>query len=347
MDYLVDVNIAVYNHALFLEKTLDSVLEQKTNFPFRLLIGDDFSTDGSIEILKRYEREFPDKIKVIYQPKNLGLNSPERNGIIILRKSTAKYIALLDGDDYWTDAYKLQKQVDFLESNPEFSICFHLVESLNDQGQIIGENNDQVSGPGVYTIVDLAKGNMIYTPSVVFRNMLNGELPDWFSKSFIGDYVLHMLSARHGKIYCIPEVMAVYRIHSAGTWSNGDLIFKTEKWTEMLGYLVEEFKYNSEVHNILLSKYSRHLNWLSELYGDEKQYEMSSNYLIKALQTSEEYASGWARDYYELKTSNQLLRIELQNIKQGFLSRLVRVMKNPGLVTKKIFSKSTKKIRAV
>ena len=141
MDYLVDVNIAVYNHALFLEKTLDSVLEQKTNFPFRLLIGDDFSTDGSIEILKRYEREFPDKIKVIYQPKNLGLNSSERNGIIILKKSTAKYIALLDGDDYWTDAYKLQKQVDFLESNPEFSICFHLVESINDQGQITGENN--------------------------------------------------------------------------------------------------------------------------------------------------------------------------------------------------------------
>ena len=185
---------------------------------------------------------------------------------------------------------------------------------------------------------------MIYTPSVVFRNLLNGELPDWFSKSFIGDYVLHMLSARHGKIYCIPEVMAVYRIHSAGTWSNGDLIFKTEKWTEMLGYLVEEFKSESEVHKILLSKYAQHLNWLSELYGDEKQYEMSSNYLIKALQTSEEYASRWARDYYELKTSNQLLRIELQNIKQRFLSRLVRVIKNPGLVTKKLFSRATKKI---
>jgi len=100
MDTIVDVNIAVYNHAPFLRKALDGALAQKTNFPFRLLIGDDCSTDGSVAILKEYESKFSERIKVIYQPKNLGLNSVERNGVILLKNSTAKYIALLDGDDY-------------------------------------------------------------------------------------------------------------------------------------------------------------------------------------------------------------------------------------------------------
>ncbi len=338
MNYLVDVNIAVYNHAPFLEKTLDSVLEQRTSFPFRLLIGDDFSTDGSIEILKRYERKFPDKILVIYQPKNLGLNSPERNGIILLKESTAKYIALLDGDDYWTDNLKLQKQVDFMEANPDYSICYHLVDILNTEGNLERETLNTLSVPHTYTLNDLAQGNIIHTPSVLFRNGLIGEFPEWFTKCAAADYVIHMLNASKGKIYFIPEGMAVYRIHSAGFWSNSNLIFKTEKWTEMLGYLLEHFKNKEDTYTILSTKYAQHLNWLSELYANDKQYQLSSDYLVKALQSSKDFSTKWAMEYEELKMTNQLLRDELQTIRQQFLIRLTRAIKNPGLLVKKVFS---------
>ncbi len=238
MDYLVDVNIAVYNQAAFLEKTLDDVLEQKAEFPYRILIGDDYSTDGSIEILKRYERKFPDKIVIIYQTKNLGMNSSERNGIILLKKSTAKYIALLDGDDYWTDNLKLQKQVDFMEANPDYSTCYHPVYILNAGGHLERETLNTLTVPHTYTLTDLAHGNIIHTPSVLFRNGLIREFPEWFIKCAAADYVIHMLNAKKGKIYFMPDVMAVYRIHSGGVWSKVNLMYRTEKWSEMLGYLI-------------------------------------------------------------------------------------------------------------
>ena len=131
MEALVDVNIAVYNHAAYLRQTLDSALSQKTNFKFRILVGDDFSTDGSRDILREFELKYPEQMKVIYQEKNLGFKSSDTNGLRILRSSTGKYIAVLDGDDLWTDSFKLQKQVDFLESNSDYVLCAANAEVLN------------------------------------------------------------------------------------------------------------------------------------------------------------------------------------------------------------------------
>jgi glycosyltransferase involved in cell wall biosynthesis len=211
-DNWVDVNIAVYNHAPYLRKTLESVLEQKTNFPFRLLIGDDCSTDGSIEILKEFEKKYPDKIKVIYQPKNLGLDAIERNGIILLKNSTAKYIALLDGDDYWINPNKLQKQVDFLEAKVEFEgVSCNVFEK-------IGDNLNETKNKLIIDFEDLAKGNPLYTCSVLFRSA-NLQIPPWFSKCKMGDWILWLLLASKGPIFNMDDVMCVYRIHGSGTWS--------------------------------------------------------------------------------------------------------------------------------
>src|SRR4249919_884928 len=102
-----------------------------------------------------------------------------------------------------------------------------------------------------------------------------GKFRGGFQNVALEAYLFIWLIAVIGKKYYIPEVMAVYRIHSAGIWSNSGLIFKTEKWAEMLGYLIEHFRNRREIYEILSSKYAQHLNWLSELYGDEKQYEMS------------------------------------------------------------------------
>jgi glycosyltransferase involved in cell wall biosynthesis len=216
MDPIVDVNIAVYNHARYLRKTLDSVLSQKTDFPFRLVIGDDFSTDGSRDILKEYEQRYPEQVKVIYQEKNLGFDSDERNGTIMLKHSTAKYIAFLDGDDYWIDDSKLQKQISFLEANTDYSICFHKV-MVDEDGKL--KEDTITNPPGITTtMTDLVRGNFIHTPSVVFRN--KRKLPKWFNKAMPADYPLYLLLTANGeKIRMIDEVMAVYRVHGGGIWS--------------------------------------------------------------------------------------------------------------------------------
>jgi glycosyltransferase involved in cell wall biosynthesis len=215
MEALVDVNIAVYNHAAYLRQTLDSALAQKTNFKFRLLVGDDFSTDGSRDILKEFELKYPEQIKVIYQEKNLGFKSSDTNGLRILKNSTAKYIAFLDGDDYWTDPLKLQKQIDFLESNSDYVLCAANASVINYTDKpfrsIYCHYNKDQSFDQRQILLDF------YCPtlSMVFRNCLY-DIPDWFHKVKSGDTFLHLLLSQYGKFYYMDFIAGVYRQHSAG-----------------------------------------------------------------------------------------------------------------------------------
>ena len=218
MEPIVDINIAVYNQASYLRQTLDGVLEQKTDFSYRLLIGDDCSTDGSVDILKEYEKNYPDKIKVIYQSKNLGLHSPERNGIILLKNSTAKYIALLDGDDYWIDPNKLQTQIDFLENHLEYVGCFHNTEERYEESEKSSFLYCNYPIARSISFGDLSYGNVIPTCSIVYRNNLFAEFPNWYSRLQMGDWTLHLLNAQFGNYWYIPKVMAVHRLHMKSVW---------------------------------------------------------------------------------------------------------------------------------
>ena len=121
-NYMVDIPMCTYNHEKYIAQTIESILMQKTDFKIRLFIGEDCSIDNTRKIVKQYAEKYPDIIFPVYHNENIGA---VRNSEILLKKCTAKYIALLDGDDYWTDPYKLQKQVDFLEKNPEYSLCSH------------------------------------------------------------------------------------------------------------------------------------------------------------------------------------------------------------------------------
>ena len=247
MEPLVEINIAVYNHAPYLRAALDGVLNQKTTFPFRLLIGDDCSTDGSIEILKEYEKKYPDKVKVIYQPKNLGLKSPDRNGIILLKKSTAKYIALLDGDDFWISPNKLQEQISFLEANNDVVMSAHNSNMLFPDGEIVALNRDNryTKGPHekVYSAEDYITRAFFQTSSMVFRREALGELPDWFATAFGGDFFIVLLTVTKGNIHYINDIMSVYRINpnSTSNYHSRFEIYKNfethlEKFDEYSGY---------------------------------------------------------------------------------------------------------------
>lgn len=253
MEFLVDVNVAVFNHAPFLRQTLESVINQKTNFPVRLIIGDDCSTDGSQQILQEYESEYPDRIYLILQPKNLGLQAEERNGIILLRKSTSKYIALLDGDDYWTDPYKLQKQVDFLEGNPEFNACFHNVKiHSEDGGNSIGlvyakDRKNEIA------LIDLANGDYMHTCSLLFRNLPEVMNPI-LNKLVVGDddSIGYCLLVTGKKAKYLNEVMAAYRKHLGGVWS---LLSQKKRLLWTMGHQQATIKYyNDDILSPILKK---------------------------------------------------------------------------------------------
>lgn len=201
-----------YNHEKYIGQAIDSIIMQKVNFNYEIVIGEDCSTDKTREIILAYKKKFPDKIKLLLHEKNIGAM---QNQLMTLAACKGKYIALCEGDDYWSDPKKLQKQIDFLESHPDFAICHHRVLILNEETKekkLSNDNKKEISD-----IYDLAKGNYIYTASCVYRNQ-NYEFPEWFYKSPIGDFPLHLLNARLGKIKYFNDAMCVYRIHDGGSW---------------------------------------------------------------------------------------------------------------------------------
>lgn len=205
-----------YNHERFIAQALDSAVEQDVNFAYEIVIGEDCSTDGTREIVKRYRERYPEKIRLLLPEKNLGARENSRQTMASCR---GEYIAILEGDDYWLSPDKLQKQVDFLDGHSDFSICFHPVRIHYDgmtgkENQIFPENVKSVS-----TIEDLLEYNFIPSCSVMFRNHLIKELPDSFSNLKMGDWPGHILHAQHGKIKKLNEVMGGYRIHPNGAWS--------------------------------------------------------------------------------------------------------------------------------
>jgi len=216
----LSVCITTYNHEKFIAQTLDGVLMQRVNFPYEIVIGEDCSTDNTRNILIDYRNKYPDKIYLLLHDKNVGMMM---NFEQTLKTCRGEYVALLDGDDWWISPHKLQMQVDFLESHPDFSICFHPV-TVHKEGAI--ENNDYIFPINVKDVSffeDLLYINYLPTCSVMFRNN-RIQLPGWMHKLKLGDWPLHLLNAQHGKIKYINNVMAAYRVHSNGVWSGLDNI---------------------------------------------------------------------------------------------------------------------------
>ena len=138
MKPLLSVCLITYNHVKYIEQAIEGVMLQQVNFPWELIIADDCSTDGTREIVLRYQKKYPEIIKLILQEKNTG---PTQNFMDLITYPSSKYIAYFEGDDYWTDPLKLQKQVDFLEANEDYSICFHEAMVLYEDGKEILYNN--------------------------------------------------------------------------------------------------------------------------------------------------------------------------------------------------------------
>ncbi|MES1219057.1 MAG: glycosyltransferase [Bacteroidota bacterium] len=263
----LSVSLITYNQKDYIRQAIDGVLKQKTNFRYELIIGDDCSTDGTREILMRYREENPDIIRLILHPeRNKGIPG-KLNFISTLKAATGKFLALIDGDDYWINNQKLQKQVDFLEQHPDYAVCCHDVFHRKN-------NKNYRSGHEVPVDSDISyllrKGNYISTPSVMYRNDSGmAAFMEQFPDASFGDYLMNINAALMGKIKFMKERMAVYRIHSGGVWSKlsfEESFIKTISVIEMLFDYFNDKKYKDDLKIQLLGILDE-LLWIKEFRG--------------------------------------------------------------------------------
>jgi glycosyltransferase involved in cell wall biosynthesis len=206
---LVSVHIITYNQASYIADALEGALRQQTDFGVEIVVGEDCSTDGTREIVLDYQRRHPERIRVITSERNVGIHANSRRTGEACR---GKYLAFCEGDDYWTDSYKLQKQVDFLETHPGYSLCCHEVDILCDGVREITPADRYVEFRGdAFSFEDVVRGHFIPTLSIVCWREPAVRVPDWFAECIVGDIPMELLVLDKGLGYYLHERMGTKR----------------------------------------------------------------------------------------------------------------------------------------
>ncbi len=225
---------------------------QETSFPFEIIIHDDASTDKTTEIIKEFARE-DSRIKPIFQTENQWSQGIKPSPSFVWPRAKGKYLALCEGDDFWTDPRKLEKQVSFLESNPNFVGCFHNVSIINtfDEKKSLFYNENKKSR--TFGISRIICKNPIPTLSVIFRKD-TFKVPSDYDKYVVGDWPIHILNAQHGDYYYMNEVMGTYRIHSGGIHQGGINwdANKKKRYLIKILFLLKSLKSNLSKPNLVL-----------------------------------------------------------------------------------------------
>jgi len=239
----LSVAIITYNHEQYIGQAIESILAQKVNFEYEIVIGEDCSTDSTRAVITAFHRRYPERIKLLLRDQNVGAM---RNFTGTIEACHGEYLALLEGDDYWIETDKLQKQINFLDAHPECAICCGRVRAQYEAGT---QNFDvrldvfpQLPA-GSYTIENILKGNFIMTCTVVLRRKYIGQFPKWFFEMKLGDWPLCAMVARYGTIELVDEIMAAYRIHSGAVWSSMSQPIRAEECLRMLRALDKELRY--------------------------------------------------------------------------------------------------------
>ncbi len=232
MEKKVTVVCVTYNQEAYIRQALDGMLMQKTDFPYEILVGDDASTDGTAAVIREYAEKYPDKITAVLREKNIGAG---KNSTDLYARIRTPYVAVCDGDDYWIDENKLQKQVDFLEAHPECGLCLTHLRMIFEEG---GQPDEIIPDPLFRDIYsrrgldahDLILYNFITPAAVMWRWRFKDGLPEWCDLSTLvpGDLCMNLLHLKDARIGLMDDVTAVYRRHRGGIWMNAEkTLYKT------------------------------------------------------------------------------------------------------------------------
>jgi glycosyltransferase involved in cell wall biosynthesis len=249
----LSVMMITYNHERFIAQALESILSQRVNFDYEIIVAEDNSTDGTRDIVLDFYRRYPNRIVPLLRDCNLGAM---KNFVEALAVCRGKYVAVLEGDDYWTHEDKLQRQINFLDQHTDHAICCHRAQIVDETGA--GQSRVYPMLPaGSYGISDLFHENWIVTCSVMYRWGSVVPLPDWFLTLKMGDWPLHVLVGRTGKIHLMDEVLSVYRIHQRGIWSSLSNFDRLQATAAMLTALDKhlEFQYTQTIRRALAQAY--------------------------------------------------------------------------------------------
>lgn len=284
---VVSIACITYNHENYLSQCIEGFLMQKTNFPIEIIIHEDASTDKSAIILKEYSDKHPDLIFPIFQVENKFSKGINPGFEFVFPKCRGKYIALCEGDDYWTDPYKLQKQVDFLEANDDYSICSHRYKILHQEsGKIESDNNSSVvnniNNGFSFDLNIFFQGWYLHVLSVVFRK--NALDYDFLKKvKYPSDYMLFYSILKNGKGYLFGFEGAVYRKHQGGIYTSNSTLNQAYVMYDCLKDLIKidnnkliksMFNYRIFIYIKTYIRYSNNIS-ISFLYKLIKEYNLT------------------------------------------------------------------------
>jgi len=246
-EIMASVNCVTFNHAAYIRQALDSFLMQKAEFKYEILIHDDASTDGTGDIIREYAEKYPDIVKPLIQTENQYSQGIDNiSGAFNFPRARGKYIFMCDGDDYWVSPDKMQKQVEYMETHPECTLCIHsakieLMGKAITEGQMRPYRGNRVITPE--EIVDKTSGYAM--SSMAFPSRLVRNLPDYYVDCPVGDTPLQLMAAAEGYGYYMDEPLSAYRVGVAGSWTvegkNGDYEKKQQIYYERMKKTYEQY----------------------------------------------------------------------------------------------------------
>lgn len=299
---LVSVVVATYRHANYINDCLEGILMQKCDFGIEIIIGEDGSTDGTAEICMKRAEKHPDKMRLFIRDRGLSQMRDESdnsyyycNAVWNRMAARGKYLAICEGDDYWTDANKLQKQADFLEANPEYSLV-HTDASIyfEETRLLVQSNNKRLDRhpPSGSIFEDLLVSNSVQTCTILARKdfldrAYHNLLPD-LMKWPIGDYPLWLELSRSHKIKYLDEVTAVYRVHRGSASNRHDLIDRyrfLKSARDIRCFFINKYKVGGEAANRISQEYFRFTVRYAILLNDKKilNTEAIKNFCAKTI----------------------------------------------------------------
>jgi glycosyltransferase involved in cell wall biosynthesis len=285
---LVSICCITYNHEKYIRDAIESFLMQETDFPFEIIIHDDASTDRTADIIREYEKKYPELIRPIYQTENQYSKGIGILLSLVFKKSKGKYIAFCEGDDYWTDPLKLHKQIMQMEKHPEYHISFHPAiikwEDCSKADQTLGLHSGKIKFFSIEDVI-LGGGEFMPTNSIVINKLAIPRITLFFEiakDAPVGDYYIQILGAENGGALYLNDVMSVYRAGISASWSTR--VLKSSEF--YISYVNSFIATNDKMNAFTNNRYS-------------KQLTMSKKHLISA---------GLKSKLIDIKTRESLLK---------------------------------------